>query len=845
MLKGKRTVISVIFAMGAVFMTMAEDKAMIEADFNKPKTSVSKNLFGIFYEDINSAADGGLYGELIQNRSFEYERLKQSATEHWELVNLNGKKGKTALNVSVENPMSKANPTFVSLTVKKAGDGISNSGYGGIVFEKGKKYPGCVYLRSPDASVESVIIVAGGKGKKAKQCKCEITGITTEWKKYEFTIEAEEDVTDGQLAVCAATKGKLDIDFVSLFRADIYKNEVNGFRKDLAEKLEEMHPAFIRFPGGCIVQGKYQADRYQWKKSIGPVEEREEGFNFWGYQHTYGIGFYEYFRFCEDIGAEPIPILSCGLSWKSESNLDEKIPMDKMQPFVQDALDLIEYARGSADSEWGKKRAEAGHPEPFKLNYLGIGNEDLEGHYFERYKLIADAVKAKYPDIKLIMSAGPLPADRCFFDAWKQTRSWEKENEKTGSKNIVDLIDEHYYSPDSWMLSNTKRYDDKNFYPREANKAKVFIGEYASWVAGRKNNLYAALTEAAYMTGIERNADVIEIASYAPLFAKVGYTQWIPDAIWFNNSTVYASPNYYVQQLFMTHKSDRTISYNVIQPEVEKKQKTIGGTVGLGTWLTTAEYKDITLTKNPSGEVVYSSGEKVKLSDFRIETGSWDNKGEKLVQSSKAENVRIILDKEQKLYGVSNYTFETKAKKTDGNEGFLILFGVDNKNLYWWNIGGWGNTQSAVEKGSAEGRTVIGSGVPLKLESNKWYDIKIEVAGDTYRCYLDGKLIHEYTDVEDFDSVYAHVGETDDGKVYVKIINISSVSHDIRIKLDNVPSLKETGLATVISGNADDENSFDNPTLVAPKTSVLSGVSNDFNYSVSPNSATVLELYKE
>ncbi|MCR5724028.1 MAG: DUF1080 domain-containing protein, partial [Treponema sp.] len=644
--------------------------------------------------------------------------------------------------------------------------------------------------------------------------------------------------------------GTVSADFISLFTADIYKNEPNGLRKDLADMLEAMHPAFIRFPGGCIVHGHKLSDRYQWKNTIGPVEQRKETPNFWAgkvpYQQSYGLGFYEYFRLCEDLKAEPIPVLSVGMSHDGERS-----PASEYSWYAQDALDMIEWATGPADSTWGRLRAEAGHPEPFPLHYIGIGNEDCGREYLDRFAYIAGEIKKKYPDIKLIISSGFTYNDINFHNTWKQVRAWENS---PATRSLAALVDEHYYNPYSWFLTNGARYDNLEFYPRGEDKAKVFIGEYASWVDGRRNNLYAALTEAAYMTGIERNGDIVEIASYAPLFAKEGFVQWQPDAIWFTNSQVYGTPDYYVQSMFMNNKSDATVPVQVVQPAVQNEtKKGIGGTVALGSWATTAQFRKIQVTDCDTGKILYSSKQTASkagssdadgLQAFNSVTrkGDWQAKKGVFTQSSKATPAFMALDNESAVAGLQNYTLELEAKKTGGDEGFLISFGVTGKKLYWWNIGGWGNTQSCIEKGTLEGRSTIGDSCRMQLATGKWYKIRIEVRGESYSCYLDGKLIHEYTDSQTFEPLYAHVGRTETGKIIIKLVNVTEHAHDVQINLKAAPEMKETCRVLTLSGNAEDENSFAHPKHIIPVESTFTKVSQNFTYPVSPYSFTILEI---
>lgn len=844
MLKRKIAVASALLAAGIASSSFAQS-ATINADFSAAKTPVSKDLFGIFYEDINYAADGGLYGEMIQNRSFEYQNARKQPTTAWDNVNISGSKSSSKIKASKKGkPLNANNPTYGTLTVKASGDGIANRGYDGIPFEAGKKYPGSVYLRSTDGSVQEITLRAESRQTKKVLWEGKISGLTSDFKKYEFTVEPNATAEDGIFALYATAttpnaKGEssFDIDFCSVFRADIYRNEPNGFRADLAQMLEDMHPAFIRFPGGCIVHGSDLNNRYEWKNTIGPVEERKEKANFWGYEQSNGIGFFEYLRFCEDIGAEPIPVLSVGMAHNGEIS-----PVGDYENYAQDFLDFLEYATGPATSEWGSKRAQAGHPEPFKVNYIGVGNEDCGQDYLARFQYISTKIKAKYPNVKTIISSGFTYNDTNFHNTWNQVKAWEK-NKKT--KNITDLVDEHYYNDYMWFLTNGQRYDDQKFYPRGEGQPKVFIGEYAAWVDGRRNNLLAALSEAAYMTSIERNGDIVEIASIAPLFARNGYTQWVPDAIWFTNTEVYGSPNYYVQKMYMNAKSDQTIKTSVEQPENVIPKKYIGGTVGIGTWATTATFSNLKVTNADTKEVVFATDKTLNnLDDFREETGAWKIKNGTIQQTSQDINVRAILNNEIDMEGVVNYDFELNATKTGGAEGFLIMFGVKGKNLYWWNLGGWGNTQSCVEKGTSEARSIISDSKPINLITSKVYKIKIEVRGESFKCYLDGQLYHEFTDAQSYDPIFAHVGETDDS-VIIKVVNLAPKAQDIQINLNAAPSLSETASVTYLSGDLNDENSFFDKTLVSPKEEQISGVSSNFVYSARANSLSILKIQKK
>ena len=846
-MKGKKGLANYCMVVGAVLLLAAmlscssrkdeqkeqKDYAVLEADFSKKASPVSKTLFGIFYEDINYAADGGLYGEMIQNRSFEFRKSRRHPAYSWLRVAQDGRRLSGSVETATSVPLNDNNPTYAHITTGAALEGIANRGYFGLSVEAGKSYPGSVYLRSPDNTVKSVSIILRDEADDAVLATQTIA-IGTAWRKYGFRLDCPRTTERGRLELHPLTAGTVDADMVSLFRADIYKDEENGLRKDLAELLEAMHPAFMRFPGGCVIEGQNIGERYRWKDTIGPVEERREEVNFWGYQQSYGLGFYEYFRLCEDIGAEPVPVINAGLSFLAKT---DAVPLDDMEPYIQDALDLIEYANGSETSTWGKKRAAAGHPSPFNLKYLALGNENVSDCYFERYQKMAAEICKAYPDIKLIISAGPYPGDKLFHSAWRQVKSWKKDK---ATEALVQLVDEHYYCAPEWFFANTSRYDDRAFYPRTTGSAKVFVGEYAAHADGKKSTLYAALAAGAYMTAIERNGDVVELASYAPLFAKKGSTQWTPDMIWFTNSKSYATPDYYVQQLFMTHRSDFTVPYTLVQPLPSEPQKSIGGSVGLGAWLTAAAYSDVTLTDSDSGTLLYSSAQADGLDGWRRETGNWDFENGSIIQNANATNCRAFLAD----ISAENYTLEMTARKTAGQEGFIIIFGAQKqgKEFYWWNLGGWGNTASCIEKGNKSVRAAISEIKDIHIEENREYRLKLELAGEHIRCYLDGKLLHDIVDKINADPLYAHVGTAADGKIYIKIVNISEKEQPVHIHLKKAPELNEQGSAVIISGNPSDENSFEFPSAVSPVTEELNGLSRNFVYTAKPSSITVLNV---
>jgi len=521
----------------------AQQVYTIAAD--KVTAHIQPTMYGIFFEDINMAGDGGVYAELVKNRSFEFKMPLMG----WKEVKPDGGNGSILiLNRGKENP---DNPRFIQVISKSAkGYGLVNEGFKGMGIKKDDKYNFSVLAKLPNTKIGSLQVdLLNAKG--------DVIGTTTvaltskDWKKYTGSFTSSETEPKANLRVLFKGSGIVDLDMVSLFPQDTWKQRPGGLRADLVQKLADLKPGFLRFPGGCIVEGRELDTRYQWKKTLGDVANRKMIINRWNtefahrpapdYYQSFGLGFLEYFQLAEDIGASPLPIINCGMA--CQFNTCELVPISQLGPYVQDALDLVEFANGPITSTWGKKRAQLGHPKPFNLKLLGVGNEQWGPQYVERYKIFEKAIHAKYPQIKLVTSVGPFPKGDVFD--YLNT---------TFRKMKADILDEHYYQSPQWFLDNVKRYDH---YDRKG--PKIFAGEYAAQSVQtvspeNKNSWKCALSEAAFMTGLERNADVVNMASYAPLFAHVEGWQWTPNLIWFDNLKSYGTPDYYVQQLYSMNK---------------------------------------------------------------------------------------------------------------------------------------------------------------------------------------------------------------------------------------------------------------------------------------------------
>lgn len=526
---------------GALIAALTCGVAVVAQKNTSKAYPISADLFGIFFEDLSFAADGGLYAEMVQNRSFEYSPVDREGWQsfsYWQYCHKGY--GYGTLSVESSRPIHPNNPHYLSLGIEDPGQegiGISNQGFDGMQLHKGQQYNFSIFLRQVSAQTVNLhVFLLSNKGDTLGNAT--IATDDTRWKKYERSFVVAGDADSATLFILATSRGKLDMDMVSLFPANTFHLRANGLRNDLATAIANIHPHFMRFPGGCLVHGDGVANIYRWKNSIGPVEERLGQRNIWNYHQSDGLGFFEYFQFCEDIGAKPLPVVAAGVScqnsggtWAIGSTGQKAIPMEEMNAYVQDILDLIEYANGPVNSTWGAKRAAAGHPAPFNLQYVGVGNEDKQTDAFrERFAMIYDAVHAKHPEITIVGTAGPFHSGEDFDLGWNFSRKLQ-----------VPLVDEHYYEKPEWFRHNAARYDN---YDRHG--PKVYVGEYASW----GNTLMNALSEAAYMCSLERNGDVVHMASYAPLLANQAHTSWNPNLIYFNNTGLLKTCNYYVQQLF-------------------------------------------------------------------------------------------------------------------------------------------------------------------------------------------------------------------------------------------------------------------------------------------------------
>lgn len=536
-----------VIALSAAAALPAQTHVM-DVNTKKAGATVQGTMYGMFFEDINYAADGGLYGELVKNRSFEFPQSFMG----WQTFG--------NIGLKTDGPFERC-PHYVVLADAGHSDrrtGLVNEGYFGIGVLKGEQYRFSVWAKAPKGSgritVQLIDPATMGERQEFASEKVEVKG--DGWKKYEVVLKSNRTLNKAQLRIFLDGRNTVCLEHVSLFPINTFKNRENGMRRDLAQALADQKPGVFRFPGGCIVEGTDLATRYQWKNSIGPVENRPLNGNRWqhtfthrffpDYYQSYGLGFYEYFVLSEDIGAEPLPVLNVGMScqFQNRNNPKAHVPVDELQPYIDDCLDLIEFANGDTTTTWGRKRAEMGHPAPFNMKLIGVGNEQWDTLYFERLEPFVKAIKAKYPKMRIVGTSGPDSEGKMFEIGWKAMKEQK-----------ADLVDEHFYRPESWFLKSGLRYEN---YDRKG--PKVFAGEYACHGKGKKWNHYeASLLEAAFMTDLERNADVVWMTAYAPLFAHVEGWQWRPDLIWYDNVRMFKSVSYYVQQMYATNKGTNVL----------------------------------------------------------------------------------------------------------------------------------------------------------------------------------------------------------------------------------------------------------------------------------------------
>ena len=806
----------------AAFMATAQAQVTIDIDALQRGPNVSPMLYGIFYEDINHAADGGIYAELIRNRSFEDGPAYGAPADMqgWTTRTTNPSQI-TARLIQPDRKTPLLNTVqhnALELDIKASATqpaSLVNEGFWGINAVQGRTYKLTFWARNLKyrGSVKAMLCSKDGSQTYAETV---VNGFpvtkSKDWTKYEATLKADYNDPQAQFALVFDGTGQVQLDVISLF-PPTFKNRENGMRPDLANMLWQLHPKFMRFPGGCFVEGQESPDNaFRWERTIGPIEEREGHWNVnWGYRTTDGLGYHEYLQLAEDLGAKPLYVVNVGI-WHGGVT-----PYDSIQPWIDECLNALEYANGPVTSKYGAMRARNGHPEPFGIEYLEIGNENNQpdprqqsDHYYERYEQFYKAIRAKYPDMKIIGNVV----------------SWGDDNPKWNSTLPVDLLDEHYYRSPDWFAAAFHKYDT---YDRRG--PKVYVGEYAVTNGyGNLGNMNAALGEAVYMMGMENNSDVVELASYAPIFVNENDARWRPDMVRFSSSRVMGTPSYYVQQLMPQHIGTQVVKVSQTDPYKGKvfKPLTPGKSrVGYGTWNTQASFTHMDPLPK-SGQPEYITGNWTVNTDGSVsQTGN----GEQCIAMCKS-----VIDSD-------HYTVKCRARKDSGAEGFIIVFNyVDEHNYCWVNFGGWTNSQHAIEQISNGGKLLTAS-KRGRVQTGRWYDVTLQVAGDSVKAWLDQELIFDTVlKHDDTKGIFSSATINDaTGELIVKVVNTGDEATTASLNLKNFTPAG----ARVIRLAANDgleENTLDSPTAIHPVEQLLSPDDKRVLLDVPPYSLNIVRI---
>ena len=832
--------ILVLPAFALLLAACSQPQAEITIDVAQHGADIPSSMYGIFFEEINHAGDGGLYAELVQNRGFEDTSVPEGyrvkdgnlsppanscnhltcAKPHpdmcyrwpteeipaWSLTQLEGEGA--SMKLTTEYPLNSATPTALKVTLPAEGRvAIGNTGFWGMNIEEGKDY----YLRLYTSNGKrfdgkAVIRLVGEDGQELCNCPLAID-MAKAWSEYTGHLTATGSDSRAHLVIELEGKGTLLLDYVSLFPFETFRNRANGLRKDIAETLEAMRPAFVRWPGGCVVEGITLSNRIKWKETIGDPVTRPGVYDTWGYRTTMGFGYHEFLQFCEDIGAGGMFVCNVGLG--CQGRVGDACKEDEVDSFIEDVLDAIDYALGDGTTEWSRKRVENGHPAPFPLKYVEIGNENWGPVYEKRYDKFYKAIKEKYPQLKLISTLG---------------LGGQHRHER------VDMIDPHWYvSPEFFFAS------DKLFDQQERGDYEIYIGEYAVNQNVGGGNLLGALAEAAFLTGVERNSDLVKMASYAPLFENVNDRVWPTNLIWFDSYRVMGRSSYQVQKMYAENRPSFNVATSFEQPVIPVGVK---GQIAVGGWNTDNEYKDlkVTLADGRTVEADMSQG-------WTPQEGTWNAEGGTLKGSGPGV-MRWNLWSVPEAFG--DCSISLKARKIAGAEGFLIYFGMhDGKNGYVLNIGGWGNQTTAFQRINGNDMPQIPNNISQYVEEGRWYDIRIDIKDGKFTYSLDGKQMLE-TAIENIQRYVVSGYDENTGELIVKFVNATKEPFSTSVNLQNVTSVKRKGkVVTLTSADPKDENTLDDPKRVFPRESTFNKFSGQFDYTFEPWSFTVLRIKAE
>ncbi len=771
----------------AAWAMVAQDTPSVTINLDKPTVSVPRSLFGVFFEEINNAGEGGLYAELLSNRGML--RGNTGLPEGWRSTS-------KSVKFDPQSKLNEAAAGSIVLDAKDSAVSVENGGFWGVPVQRGKGLSGSVWVKG-DGSL--AVQLSGAKG--AAISNVVKLQASSGWKELEFDFAPTSSDSKAKFVVTAEKGSTISVGYASLMPTNTWKKRPNGLRPDLAERIAQLQPGFLRFPGGCYVEGNDLGNAFEWRGTLAPIEKRPgTPRSFWGYTSSNGLGYHEYLQLCEDVAAEPMFVINCGMSHS------EITPMDKMDRHVKDALDAIEYANGPVTSKMGALRAANGHPKSFNLKYVEIGNENGyswsfggPAPYYERFKLINEAIKAKHPEIVTISNV-EVP-------------------------NPGDLTSEHYYDNPRWFWANKDRYDSYN-----RNGTKVYIGEYAVTRDNGRGSLAGALSEAAFMTGMERNADIVAMGSYAPLFENINNRQWNPNAIVFDGTRSYGTPSYWVQQMFAANRTDLMFDSKAMAKPTDPQP--IEGGFGLKTWNTSAEFKDVKVVIN--GKTAFSESTP-KLTDLADVRGAWKVVDGTLRQTEETPDRHALL-KGITAKATDDWTFEFTAKRLSGQEGFLASFAVKpNGEFAHWNLGGWSNTEHGFERGGRVGTNLRG-----KIELGKWYQVRLVKQGAKVLGYLDGQLLQTFSEKPGPSDLAASAGIDIKRKELVLKL-VSGASADRSINLSGLPfKQNEVWSGQILSHpSRTAENSLDQPNVVIPRAFKVKAAK---TITLPPNSLLILRV---
>lgn len=825
----------------------------ITIDAAKPGPRIPSSLYGIFFEEISHAGEGGLYAELIQNRGFEDAnlppackledgfvvpprtphfwnqprisdwKLRWNVTSEYPAWSLETTGGSTAALARVDaQPLNQATPHSLQVNITNAATSgrvaVVNDGFWGISVKQGEEYKLSFYARADKAFRGPVTVSLESKDGKVLATNVVRNVAGEAWRKYECRLRATGTDPKARFVMTFGSVGNVWLDFVSLFPAKTFKNRPNGLRTDLAQMIADLKPAFVRWPGGCFVEGITVESRAQWKKTIGPVEERPGTYSPWGYWSTDGFGYHEFLQYCEDVGADALFVANVGVSCAFRSGTF--IPDEGVPELIQDTLDAIEYAIGPVDSKWGALRARNGHPKPFPLKYVEPGNEQQGERYGERFARFYQAIKARYPQLKVALSSWIAGIDeRAIAAAGK-----------------VDIVDEHAYMP---VHKPIEIFDSFSKYKR--GDWELYIGEFATNAGVGRGNVLAALNDAAYMMSMEKNSDLVKMGSYAPLLENVNKRDWPVNLIHFDSSRAYGRASYYACKLFAENRPDVNLHTGVeYTPPVARP---VAGRIGVGTYNTAAEFKDIRVERD--GKMVYQSDFSKGAEGWSPETGRRNAGTWEVVDGAYRQKDRAVAFSYFGDASWNNVTVTLKARKISGAEGFVVSVGNADDRRVQFNIGGWNNRQHAIQTGD----TIVTEAVRGGVDEGRWYEVRVEVRDRQVRGYLDGKLIKEVT-LPRVDTVLAIAGKDEaTGEIVVKVVNSGTEPAAMNLRINGVGGAggaatlaPEGKVITLGSADYKDENTFENPTKVTPIMRTISGVGASFTHEFPPFSLSVLRL---